>query len=136
MGRFPGIWCQNAEVLDSEDGDPDCHGVWQIFDTVDRLDSQANKGLLCNSDPTTVICTDPKEVAQMGGSVRKGSENALYVGATGDAHYMEISAAGIQAASVYADKKIAQALKVVRCVMLDPEQMSGAAQSAKAMEFL
>jgi hypothetical protein len=136
LGRFPGIWCQNSEVLDSEDGDPDCHGVWQIFDTVDRLDSQANKGLLCNSDPTTVIRTDPKEVAQMGGSVRKGSENALYVGATGDAHYMEISAAGIQAASVYADKKIAQALKVVRCVMLDPEQMSGAAQSAKAMEFL
>lgn len=136
LGTFPGFWVQNSEVLDSEDGDPDCHGVWQIFDTIDRLNSQANKGVLCNCDPTPVIRTDPKEVAQMGGTIRKGSDNALYVGLAGEAHYMEISGAGIEAAGRLVGRLESAALKVVRCVMLDPEQMSGAAQSARAMEFL
>jgi hypothetical protein len=136
LGFFPGVWVQNSEVLDSEDGDPDCHGVWQIFDTIDRLNAQANKGVLNCCDPTPVIRTDPKEVAQMGGSLRKGSENALYVGSAGGATYMEISGAGIAAAAALVERMTSAALKVVRCVMLDPEQMSGAAQSAKAMEFL
>ena len=136
LGFFPGVWVQNSEVLDSEDGDPDCHGVWQIFDTIDRLNAQSNKGVLNCCDPTPVIRTDPKEVAQMGGSLRKGSENAIYVGSAGAANYMEISGAGIVAAGTLVDRLTSAALKVVRCVMLDPEQMSGAAQSAKAMEFL
>jgi hypothetical protein len=136
LGFFPGVWVQNSEVLDSEDGDPDCHGIWQLLDTIDRLNAQANKGVLNCCDPTPVIRTDPKEVAQMGGTLRKGSENALYVGSAGGANYMEISGAGIAAAAALVERFTAAALKVVRCVMLDPEQMSGAAQSAKAMEFL
>jgi hypothetical protein len=136
LGFFPGVWIQNLPSLDSEDGVPDCHGAWQNFDTIDRLISQMNKAVLLNMDPTTVVSVDPKVVLAMGGSVRKGSENALYVGQGGSASYMEITGSGVAAGEkVYMVLK-QNTLDVVRCVMVDPGTISGAAQSAKAIEYI
>lgn len=136
LGFFPGVWIQNLPVLDSEDGNPDCHGAWQNFDTLDRLLSQMNKAVLLNLDPSLVIGVDPKVVEAMGGSVRKGSDHALYVGQGGNANYLEISGSGVNAGmTVYGTLK-QNTLDVVRCVLVDPTQVSGAAQSAKAIEYI
>ena len=136
LGYFPGAWVQNLPVEDDEDGVPDCHGAWQIFDTIDRMDSQINKALLNNLDPTLVVKTNPQEVAQQGGSIRKGSENALYVGASGNANYMEMTGQACEVAGKYIDRKKQQALDITRCVLVDPQTIAGAAQSARAIEYI
>ena len=136
LGVFPGVWIQNKPVIEQEDGDPDCQGAWQSFDTIDRLLAQMNKALLLNLDPTLVLKIDPKELLALGGSVRKGSDNALYVGANGAAVYLEMLASGVAAAHKLIDRLKQNILDVTRCVLADPEKLSGAAQSAKAMEYI
>lgn len=136
LGLFPGVWIQNKPVIEQEDGDPDCQGAWQSFDTIDRLLAQMNKALLLNLDPTLVLKLDPKELLAQGGSVRKGSDNALYVGSQGNANYLEMMASGVEAGHKLIDRLKQNILDVTRCVLADPEKLSGAAQSAKAMEYL
>jgi len=135
LGFFPGVWIQNMPVIEEEDGDPDCQGAWQSIDTYDRMLAQMNKGALLNLDPTPVIKTDPKEVMALA-DVQKGSEHALYVGANGDAKYMEISGSGIEVGEKILGVLEQNISKVTRCVFLDPEKLSGAAQSGKAMEYI
>lgn len=137
LGRFPGVWIQNLPDSESEDGVPDCAGAWQTFDTIDRLIAQANKSVLLNMDPTLKMKIDPKEKLQGAGQVTQtGSDVTLNVGANGDAAYVEISGGGIEQGHKLIDRLVRNALTVTRCVMLDPEKLSGAAQSAKAMEYI
>ena len=137
LGFFPGVWIQNLPNESEVDGLPDCEGVYQMLDTIDRLLSQANRGLLANMDPTLVMSLDPKIAARMGGgAVRKGSDNALDVGPGGNAHYLEMSAAGIQAGVEFAKMLRQAALDRAQCVLVDPEKISGAAQSARAIELI
>lgn len=135
LGFFPGVWVQNMPVLEREDGEPDCAGAWQNFDTLDRLIAQMNKAVLLNLDPTIVLAVDPKVVDAQGG-VRKGSDNALQVGQGGSAAYMEITGTGITAGRETYNTLKANTLDVVRCVLVDPEKISGSAQSAKAIEYI
>jgi hypothetical protein len=136
LGRFPGVWVQNKPVVENEDGEPDCHGQWQTFDTIDRLLAQMNKAVLANADPTLALKIDRKELMAMGGSVRMGSDNAINLGGTGDAKFLEITAAGIQAAAALIKQLKQNALDVSRCVLLEPAEITGAAQSAKAIEYI
>lgn len=135
LGQFPGVWIQNLPRLEEEDGEPDCEGAWQTFDTIDRLISQMNKSLLCNLDPTLKLKLDPKERAA-GAGVRKGSDNALDVGANGDATYLEMTGGAIAVAAQLVDRLKQNVLDVTRCVLVDPEKVSGAAQSAKSIEYV
>lgn len=136
LGFFPGVWIQNLPVLETEDGEPDCQGAWQILDTMDRLSSQMIKAVLLNLDPTLVLAAEERHVAAMGGSLKKGSDNALYVGQGGSANYLEIVGSGVDSGmKVWAQLK-QNALDVVRCVLVDPQMLSGAAQSAKAIEYI
>lgn len=135
LGFFPGVWVQNRSVLDQEDGDPDCHGAWQGFDTYDRILSQMNKAVLLNLDPTVVLGVDPKIIDSQGG-VRKGSDNALMVGQGGSATYMEITGSGVETGMKLLTTIKQNILDVVRCVLVDPQTLSGAAQSAKAIEYI
>lgn len=135
LGFFPGVWIQNLPVLEQEDGEPDCAGAWQNFDTIDRLLSQMNKAILLNLDPTLVLSVEPK-VVDMQGGVRKGSENALMVGQGGQAQYLEITGSGVEAAKSLYNTLKQNTLDVCSCVMVDPERISGAAQSAKAIEYI
>jgi len=136
LGFFPGVWIQNLPVLDQEDGDPDCAGAWQGFDTYDRILSQMNKAALLNLDPTLQVKVDPKVVAAQGGTIMKGSDSALYVGEGGNASYVEITGSGIEAGSKVAALIKSNVLDVTRCVMVDPQTLSGSAQSAKAIEYI
>ncbi len=137
LGFFPGVWIQNLPKLDEPDGDgdPDCSGVWQNFDTIDRLLSQMNKGTLLNCDPTLILGIDPKTQA-MGGGLQKGSEHAISVGPDGKAEYLEISGSSVDAPLELLKVLKQQTLDITRCVIADPNNIAGSAQSARAIEFL
>lgn len=135
LGFFPGVWVQNKQDSDSMDGDADPEGAWQACDSADRMLAQMNYGVLHNLDPTPVIKADPKEVA-LGGGLRKGSDNAIYPGLNGDAKYMEMTGSSIDAAEKLYRIFKGEALNIARCVLVDPEKISGAAQSAKAIEYI
>lgn len=115
FGFCPVVWTQNLPVQDSEDGDPDCHGLYEIFGTIDSLIAQANKGIIANCDPTAVIVS----TAELS-DVKKGSDNAIKL-PDGSASYMEISGAGITAALALVDRLRGYALEVAQCILEHPE---------------
>jgi hypothetical protein len=135
LGFFPGLWIQNQPDSDDFDGAADFEGAWEMQDTVDRQNSQRNKGTLFNQDPTPVLRADPKDVAQLQG-VQVGGDTTKYVGSNGDFKFAEISAAGVQAAGEYVDYLERKASEVTRCEITNPEKLTGAAQSAKAIEMM
>lgn len=135
LGRFPGAWVQNLPSDDALDGIPDCEGAYQAFDTIDRQVAQSNKALLQNQDPTLILGRD-KNLDRMGVPIKKGSENALNVGQGGTAQYLEISGSGVSAASEFVKLLRQAAMDKCQAVLVDPTQVSGAAQSAKAIEYI
>ena len=135
LEQFPGVWVQNLPVMEDEDGEPDCQGAWQTFDTIDRMLAQMNKALLLNLDPTLKLKLDPKERAA-GAGVLTGSDSALDVGSNGEAEYLEMNGSAITVAQALVDRLKQNALDVTRCVLVDPEKISGAAQSAKSIEYV
>ena len=135
LGVFPGVWVQNTSESEDMDGDADCEGAWQSLDTLDRLLAQLNKGVILNLDPTPVIGVDEKEIAT-GGGMRKGSDNALYVGVNGKATYLEMTGQGIEKGLALLAELKKSVCEVTRYVDVDPDKISGSAQSAKAIEYL
>ncbi len=135
LGRFPGTWIFNLPSDDELDGIPDCDGAYQMFDTIDRQTAQSNSGLMANQDPTLVISRDRKE-EMAGVPLRKGSDNALNVGMGGSASYLEIGGTGIGEARAFVKDLKKTAMDLVQCILTDPEKISGAAQSALAIELI
>lgn len=133
--QFPGAFIQNLPSDEFLDGAPDSEGAFQLFDTIDRQLSQSNKGLLQNQDPSLVLSRDKKLSAE-GAPIFKGSENALEVGIGGSAQYLEIGGSGITAAIEYIKLLRQSAMDLTQCVLVDPTAISGAAQSAKAIEYI
>lgn len=112
LGFCPAVWIQNIESQEDIDGDPDCHGVYELNERIDGLYSQANKGTLANCDPTLVINSD----AEMGG-VRTGSDNTLKLEKGASANYLEMNGGGARMAVELAEKLEARALIMARCVL-------------------
>ena len=115
FGFCPAVWIQNKQS-DELDGEPDCHGIYDIIQTVDGLYAQANMGTLANCDPTLHIATDA-DLPE--GGLLKGSENAIQTEASGKASYLEITGAGIEIALKLAAIFEKKALCVARCVLDD-----------------
>jgi hypothetical protein len=142
LGFFPGVWIQNKADSEDEDGVSDCEGAYQTIDTIDRLIAQMNKGTLLNLDPTVVAKYDEKEVEAIGGltgsapGLAKGSDNAITPGKSGDAKYMEISGSGIEAGIKLLSVLMQTVTELTSFVNVDPDKISGAAQSAKAIEYI
>ncbi len=116
LGFCPVVWIQNLPVQDSVDGDPDCHGIYDVIESIDTLISQGNRGIIANCDPTTVISSD----AQMS-EVAKGSSNAIKVPAGSTVTYLELQGSGPKTAFEAADKLRAYALEVAQCVLDHPD---------------
>lgn len=136
LGRFPGVWIQNLPTDVAEfDGEPDCEGAFQLFEAIDRLNSQSYRGLNYNQDPTLAFGRDRK-LEQLQVPLRTGSENALNLGVGGFANYLEISGAGISVSMSFVTALKQHALDLCQCVLANPAEISGAAQSAKAIEYL
>lgn len=130
------VWVQNEES-DEElaiDGVPDYHAVFESSNALDILNSVVMKGASANLDPTLILKMDPK-ILQMHG-IKKGSDNALNVGPQGDAHYMELAAAGLEAGVRLTHEQRKLILEACECVIPDPDELSAANASGAAIELL
>lgn len=119
FGECPAIWIRNTPTEDV-DGDPDCLGIFEAQEAIDRLISQADQGAVENADPTLGIFSDDWKQD----SVKKGSRNALKAEKGAAAQYVEMSGAGVEVALKVADVHRRNALEVVQCV-LDSEISEG-----------
>jgi hypothetical protein len=107
-------------VSDDIDGDSDCHGIYDMAESIDALIAQANRGTVANCDPTVVIVS-PDEMPQ----VSKGSANAIKL-TQGSVQYMEITGSGPTAAREMAQELRGMALEVSQCVLENPANPGGA----------
>jgi hypothetical protein len=118
LGFCPAVWIQNMPVAGDVDGDPDAHCIYDLVESIDALLSQANRGVLANSDPTLVLEAPNADTA---GELKKGSDNAI-VGPPGTkASYLELQGAGAKAAMELAEDMRKKALEVAQCVLEHPE---------------
>lgn len=123
LGFCPVVWIQNLPVQDSVDGDPDCHGIFDMVEQMDTLIAQGGRGVSANCEPTLKIITD----APMS-DVQKGTGNAIKLPMGSQADYLEISGASATAAFTSVDKLRAFALEVAQCVLDHPDSTQRTAQ--------
>lgn len=127
------VWIQNS--ADAEvDGQPDYHGQYEMFDSIDLLFSVIVRGTTLNLDPTLVLRMDPELVARQG--VRKGSDNALTVGETGGAEYLEMNGAGIAAGLNVLREKRRYVLEATQCVIPEPTEIAAQGTSSVALKMI
>lgn len=133
FGFAPFVWIQNQPSQDPE-GVPDYHGQYDAMDTLDVTSSVVSRGTILNCDPTVVLKMNAAVVARTG--IKKGSDNAIAVGESGDAHYMELAGSGLDAGlKVKADQR-AQILEACECVIPNPDQVAAAGTSSVAIKAI
>lgn len=110
LGFCPAVWIQNIPVVGDVDGLSDCHGCYDMVESIDALNASAQRGIIANCDPTLVISTD----AEMD-RVKKGNDNAIKLPGGGNASYMEIAATGPKAARELASDFRKLVLEVAQC---------------------
>ena len=116
FGFCPVRWVQNVPVLDDIDGEPDCHGVFDISEEIDKLLAQASRGTIANCDPTVHVATDMPMA-----EVHKGSDNAIKTEKGGTVSYVELNGTGPKAAFESAEVLRKYALEVAQCVLEHPD---------------
>lgn len=116
LGFCPVTWIQNIPNATDIDGYPDCHGIFEMTETIDKLLAQTDGALLANLDPTLAIFTDAENV----GSIKTGSDNTLRLRKGEEAKYLEIAAEGIKAGRAAANEYRDYALEVSQCVLERP----------------
>jgi hypothetical protein len=85
-----------------------------------------------NLDPTLVLKLDE----ETGGTVRKGSNNALLVGLSGDAKYLELAGSAIVAGLAMTAEQRRQVLETASCVVPDENAVTGAGTSSLTLKVL
>lgn len=118
LGFVPVVWVQNLPVMEDIDGDPDCHGIYDLIESHDALVAQSYKALIANCDPTAVITSDAENL----GSITIGSDNALKLPAGSDAKWMEHTGEGPKATLELAHSLREMALEVAQCVLEQDNQ--------------
>jgi len=131
FGFCPFYWVQNLANSQEPDGDSDFGGLTDNIDQMNQLLSSTARGVKANCDPTLVVRMEP---GANDGSVRKGSENAIF--SPGGADYLTLPGDAPTASLGMAEKLRAFTLDVASVVLADPEKLSGAAQSAQALRIL
>lgn len=130
------VWIQNLpeDDLTSIDGQPDYAELYESFESLDLLKSVVVRGSTLNLDPTLVLRMDPDIFERLG--VKKGSDNALVVGETGDARYMELAGTSISAGVELIAKMRDAILETAQCVIADPNEVGGAGTSSVALKVI
>jgi hypothetical protein len=113
FGFVPVEWVQNLTVSDEIDGDPDCHGAFDMIEEADKLNSQANRGVVNNCDPTLVLVTDDESLT----SIEKGSEKFIRLNKGETAEYLEMNGMGSKTAGERADALESKVLRFCQCVL-------------------
>lgn len=93
LGLCPAVWGQNVPLGEDVDGDPDCHGTYEIMDAYDALLAQANKSILGSCDPTLLLSTDSEL-----DSVGVGSDNAIKLEKGASGQFLEVQGTAAQKA--------------------------------------
>jgi Domain of unknown function (DUF4055) len=128
LGFCPVVWIQNQPNETDLDGDPDCLGVLDMAEAIDRLNSQSEKGTIANCDPTVVLSTN----AEMG-AVTKGSGSAIKMPMGSDAKYMEMAGTGITAARQKVGDYKEMLCEVAACVLTMPDRQMTATEVERIM---
>lgn len=130
------IWGQNlpSDAPEEVDGIPDYEGLYESFDSLDLLNSVLVRGTTLNLDPTLVLKLDPDIVARTG--IQKGTDNALLVGLTGDAKYMELQGTSVQVGTGLVKMLRENALETAQCVVPDPNQIGASGTSSVALKVV
>lgn len=116
FGFCPVVWIQNTPVGDALDGEPDCHGIFEMIQAVDADVAQGQKGVLATCDPTMVIDSD----AQLS-EIKTGSDNCIKLPRGSGAKFLEASGQGAKTAMEYAQQLRKWALEVAQCVLDHPD---------------
>lgn len=128
----PFYWVQNQPDCDDVDGESDFDGQCDTLDEINVLLSATNKGTIANVDPTLVILDDPATANK--GSIRKGSENAIY--SKGGAKYLELTGESLKAGLALLKELKQETLDTVGVVLGDPDTMAAKVSSAAALRLL
>lgn len=140
LGFVPAQYIQHVPRFDQIDGDAACETAYDIIDRINENLAAIHHAMQGNLDPTLVLKITPedyKKLLAMGGMVRTGADGeGIIVGDKGDAKFIEITCQGIITALDIVDKLIGFALEISDCVIPDPYKVSGAAQSAAAIQLL
>jgi len=130
------VWGQNlpGESPEEFDGTPDYEGLYETFDSLDTLHSTLVRGTTLNLDPTLILKLDPDIVARTG--IQKGTDNALLVGTSGDARYMELQGTSVTVGLSLFTKMREGALETAQCVVPDPNQIGAAGTSSVAIKIV
>jgi hypothetical protein len=129
FGFCPAVWVQNSYDPANDDGRPDFKLATDMLGAIDALYSQANKGAIANSDPTLMLNLEQEAT----GLIRKGSNNALQLGVTEKAAYLEMSGTGIDKANAQAELFRERALEVCACVLDHPDKAAMTATEIERM---
>lgn len=116
-GFCPAVWVQNLPMQNDIDGVPDCDGIFPLVEAMDALRAQSVRGTVANIDPTLVLRTD----GAVDPGTRKGSGNALQLGAQDSATYLEIAGTGFTSAANERASLRSEALEVAQCVLDHPD---------------
>lgn len=112
LGFCPVVWIQNQPVQDDVDGDPDCHGAYDMIEDIDQLLSQSSKGAKANCDPTLWMASDADF-----DQIKKGSGHAIQTEKGGSAQFLEMSGSGITVAMALAAQLEERVLLMASCVL-------------------
>ncbi len=128
-GYCPIVWIQNTAVDEEIDGDPDCHGVFDLIHSIDMLNSQARRGTLANMDPTLGITSDAEF-----DPIRKGTGHSVQVEKGGALNYLEMTGTGITLGCKLRDDMQEQICTVAR-VALDRNE-GGPSRTVEEIEHV
>lgn len=140
LGFVPAQFIQHTPRFDQTDGDAACETAYSMIDRINENLSAIHHAMQGNLDPTLVLRLTPEDYRKlqtMGGVVQTGADgDALVVGKDGDAKFIEITCEGIKVALEIVQKQIEFVLLLCDCVVADPHKITGAAQSAAAIQLL
>lgn len=126
-------WIQNLPS-DEIDGLPDYDGLYEQFDQLDILNSVIIRGAILNLDPTLKLKMDPDMLNRT--PIRKGSDNALVVGLSGDAEYMELNGSSIEAGIKLLETLRRSILETAQCIVPDPHEVASQGVSSITIKAL
>lgn len=127
------VWMQNVPS-EEQDSEPDYDGLYEKLDEIDTINSVVCRGAKLNLDPTLKLKMDPEAIGSA--MVKKGSDHALVTGLAGDAAYLEISGAGLDAGGKLVDRLTQQILDEAECVIPDPEKVAAGSVSSVSLKIV
>lgn len=130
-------WIANADDYDGScpEGEPDYAGQEEACDAIDMACSGLMHGGTKNLEPTLLLKIE-EAILQTISNVHKGSDNALPVGEKGDANYLEISGASIDAGIKLVGFARGAVLEACQVVAPDPDKVAAAGSSSVAQRML